>query len=358
MKKLLILIILLFSLTGCYDYKEINNLGIISAIGIDYQDNKYIVTLEVLNDQIAKDSVKLTSYIKKGTGPTLTSAVEDAADKIAHQANYTHVKLLLLSENIITNKFKNIIDFFIRSTYFRENFYILSTIKNTPKEILETTTEESPIASTSIINSLESNVYSSNNAVLKSFDLILEEIITFGIDTCFTNISLNDKEFIVDGLSLFKNTNYAGNINNENVKIYNILRNEYYRPTFSKTYGDSLFTISLLTGKPNIKVTNKNIKVTGTLSGKIMDNQTEYNIRNLQTIENINKDFSEILNEKIIDFLKEIQDKKSDILGLSRNYYQKNRKKDANFWQDIPIISTTKFQINKKGLIYEVNYEN
>ena len=58
MKKI-ILIIALFLLTGCYDYKEINNLGIISAIGIDYQDDEYNVTLEVLNDQADKDSNKI-----------------------------------------------------------------------------------------------------------------------------------------------------------------------------------------------------------------------------------------------------------------------------------------------------------
>ena len=58
MKKI-ILIITLFFLTGCYDYKEINDLAIISAIGVDYQNDEYIITLEVLNDQTDKDNAKI-----------------------------------------------------------------------------------------------------------------------------------------------------------------------------------------------------------------------------------------------------------------------------------------------------------
>ena len=99
MKKIIILILFIFTLSGCYDYKEINNLAIVSAIGIDYKDDEYIVTLEILNDQIDKNSYKITSYTKTATGKNITKAIEKAADKISNQANYTHVKLLLLSEN-------------------------------------------------------------------------------------------------------------------------------------------------------------------------------------------------------------------------------------------------------------------
>lgn len=358
MKKIIILILFIFTLSGCYDYKEINNLGIVSAIGIDYKDDEYIVTLEILNDQIDKDSSKITSYTKTGTGKNLTKAVENAAVKISHQANYTHVKLLLLSENILNDKFNSIIDFFIRSTYFRENFYVLSTLQNTPKELLNQTDKENPIASTNIIDSLENNVYSSNNAVLKTFDLILEEIVTFGIDTSFSNIKLNNKEFLVDGLSVFEDTNFKGTIDNDNVKIFNVLRNDYQRPAFTKDYDGKNFTISLLTGKSNISMTSQKINIKGNLSGKIMDNEIDANMRDLKTIENINNDFTKLLNNKIYEFMKEIQTKESDILGLSKMYYEKNRTKNDNLWKNLDINCDINFKINKKGLIYEVNYEN
>ena len=49
MKKLLILLIIPFILSGCYDYNELNDLAIISGIGIDYENEEYIVTYEILS---------------------------------------------------------------------------------------------------------------------------------------------------------------------------------------------------------------------------------------------------------------------------------------------------------------------
>lgn len=43
MKKIILLFMLLL-LTGCKDYTEINDLGIISGMIIDYKDNKYEIT--------------------------------------------------------------------------------------------------------------------------------------------------------------------------------------------------------------------------------------------------------------------------------------------------------------------------
>ena len=80
MKKI-ILIIFLFLLTGCYDYKEINNLGIVSAIGIDFKDDEYIITLEVLNDQINKQSEKVKSYTKTAHDSSLAKAIEKEVEK-------------------------------------------------------------------------------------------------------------------------------------------------------------------------------------------------------------------------------------------------------------------------------------
>ena len=38
MKKIIILLVVLSFTSACYDYKEINDLAVINAIGIDYQD--------------------------------------------------------------------------------------------------------------------------------------------------------------------------------------------------------------------------------------------------------------------------------------------------------------------------------
>ena len=358
MKKILIIILTLLLCTGCFDYKEINDLAIINAIGVDYEDDEYVITLEILNDQIDKDSSKITSYTKVGHGKNLTSAIENAADKLSKQLIFNHIKLMILSKSIIEEKFENIIDLFLRNTYFRENFYVISATKNKPETLLNHTTNEAPIASTAITDTLESIRYSSNTNVLKKFDEMVEEVITYGIDTCFSNITLKDNEFIVDGMSIFNNYSYKSNLSNEYVKIYNLLIDNFDRPTYTINYDNLSFTTAINNGKINAEINNGSINVTGNLMGRIIDNDPKYNIRDPKNLERIDNDFTNLLNKKIPEFIKVLQDNNSDILGITRNYYKKTRTKDKDYWLKLDIKSKIKFNINKKGLIYDVERES
>lgn len=358
MKKILVIILTLLFCTGCFDYKEINDLAIISAIGIDYENDEYIITLEILNDQIDKASSKITSYTKVGHGKNLTSAIENAADKLSKQLIFNHIKLMILSKSIIEEKFENIIDLFLRNTYFRENFYVISSTDTKPEDLLNHTTNEAPIASTAITDTLESISYSSNTNILKKFDEIIEEVITYGIDTCFSNITLKDNEFIVDGMSIFNNYSYKSNLSNEYVKIYNLLIDNFDRPTYTINYDNLSFTTAINNGKINAEIKSGTINVTGNLMGRIIDNDPKYNIRDPKNLERIDNDFTNLLNKKIPEFIKVLQDNNSDILGITRNYYKKTRTKDKDYWLKLDIKSNIKFNINKKGLIYDVERES
>lgn len=358
MKKILIIILTLLLCTGCFDYKEINDLAIINAIGVDYENDEYVITLEILNDQIDKDSSKITSYTKVGHGKNLTSAIENAADKLSKQLIFNHIKLMILSKSIIEEKFENIIDLFLRNTYFRENFYVISATKNKPETLLNHTTNEAPIASTAITDTLESIRYSSNTNILKKFDEMVEEVITYGIDTCFSNITLKDNEFIVDGMSIFNNYSYKSNLSNEYVKIYNLLTDNFDRPTYTINYDNLSFTTAINNGKINTEIKSGTINITGNLMGRIIDNDPKYNIRDPKNLERIDNDFTNLLNKKIPEFIKVLQDNNSDILGITRNYYKKTRTKDKDYWLKLDIKSNIKFNINKKGLIYDVERES
>lgn len=358
MKKILVIILTLLFCTGCFDYKEINDLAIISAIGIDYENDEYIITLEILNDQIDKASSKITSYTKTGSGKTLTSAIENAADKLSKELIFNHIKLMILSKSIVETKFDNIIDLFLRNTYFRENFYVISSTDTKPEDLLNHTTNEAPIASTAITDTLESISYSSNTNILKKFDEIIEEVITYGIDTCFSNITLKDDEFIVNGMSIFNNYDYIGNLDNEYVKIYNLLTDNFDRPTYTINYNNLSFTVAINNGKLNTEIKKGTINVTRNLMGRIIDNDPKFNIRDPKNLEKIDNDFTNLLNDKIKEFIKVLQDNNTDILGITKNYYKKTRDKDKDYWLKLDIKSDIRFNINKKGLIYDVERES
>jgi spore germination protein KC len=357
MKKIIILIILSFFLTGCYDYHEINKISLVTAIGIDYIDDNYIVTLEVMNQKVEKDSAKINSYTKTGSGKTIGIALEDAASKIANEPNYSHTSLMVLSASVAESKFQGIIDFFLRNTYFRENFYVITSLNDSPQQVLNTTSEENPIASSTITEMLDSNKYSTNTTIKKTFEEIIKEILTYGKDTCFTNIAINDNEFKIDGAVLFNDYALKGTITNNEAMIYNLFQKNTYRPSFTKQYSDKYFAISVTKSNPGLTIKNGKLIINGDITGEIMQNESNFDIRDLETLKMLNDDFEYLIMNNILSFLEKIQQLNSDILGIDNMVYLNSRKKIDNYWLNLDFEINITFEINKKGLIYEVSNE-
>ena len=115
MKKILLLIIIIF-MTGCYDYHEINETAIVCGIGLDYQDDYYILTYEILNIKSNSEDINNNEkkYIVEDKGKSIIDAVSNIERKISINTSYSHVLVLLVSKNILNDKLLDVSDYFIR----------------------------------------------------------------------------------------------------------------------------------------------------------------------------------------------------------------------------------------------------
>ena len=118
MKKIIIPLILILSLSGCKDYIEINDLAILTGIVIDYKDNMYEVTAQlIVNDKDSKIEVFKTS----------SSSINEAIAELSKLSNkevfISHLKVLIVTDRII-KKDIDFKDYFLRSSKSKMNFYI------------------------------------------------------------------------------------------------------------------------------------------------------------------------------------------------------------------------------------------
>jgi len=131
MKKIIILFIFLF-LTGC-DYIELNDLSIIKSIGIDYQENKYYLYAEII-DEINNENTPTTRIIEVSENK-IEKCFKELIIRSNKTIHYSHIDLLILSTNLKNNNLKEIFNYFLKNKNFRNDFMTISS--NNVKDLIK-----------------------------------------------------------------------------------------------------------------------------------------------------------------------------------------------------------------------------
>ena len=340
--KKLLLLFLPFFLTGCYDYQEITDLGIIVALGIDYQNDKYIITYELLEDNKDKQSGITSSYTVSGEDKILAKAFEDASSKIAKKAYYSHIDIVLFSQNIVSNHFQTVTDYLLRDKDLREDFNIV--IVDNPQNILGSTNSQLKVIGSNITKRIKAKKFE------KKYSNVITDILMFGKDTSIPIIDIQNDNILITGLAIFHNYNYVYSLDNYSTDIYMLIINN----TNKVIMNSSDFSIAIYNTDIKIDMNKKYISLKGTVNAEIIDNPLNYDIKDEQVLKKIEDTFSKQLNNNIKDLIEILQNNNSDILGITNNYYQKKRIKNNKLWLRNDIKNNIKVKISKKGIIYEV----
>lgn len=144
MKKNIKLILLTFIiltnsliLSGCWNYREINDLFIVTGIAIDKNQNKdgYILSIETIAPKGVKAGEMLSSTITV-EGKTVFDAIRNSIQISGKKMYWSHSKVIVVSEEIAREGVIPILDFFNRSIEVRSDIWLLVSLNKTAKEIL------------------------------------------------------------------------------------------------------------------------------------------------------------------------------------------------------------------------------
>ena len=348
-KKIIMLIIIPLLLNGCYDYQEITDLGIIVALGVDYQNNEFVITYEVLDDNKDKQSGLISSYTVTSSDTNLAKAFEKTSSKMAKKPYYSHIDIVLFGTSLAKDKFKDLTDYFLRNNDIREDFDVV--IVDNPQKVLESTTLKQKVIGSSIVKAIKSDKYGIGISLEKKYSDITSEILAFGQDTIIPKINIINNDIILEGLALFNNYNLVSYLNTQDSSTYNLINNNAKNTILTN---DNSFSIAIYNSKIDINM-NNSINISGSVNAEILQNNPNYNIKNSQVLKELEEDFTNILNNNIVLLITKLQENNSDVLGLTNNYYKTNRIKNNKLWLYKDINSNVDLIISKKGIIYEVD---
>ena len=354
MKKILIIIFSVFFLTGCYDYNDLSDLGIITGVGIDFQNDKFLVTYEIVSTKKNGNSSEGSkTYQVSATGDTIAKAFLNAGELMDKVAYFDHVEIIVMDSNIARNYMKELGEYIVRSPKFRNEVYTAIVKNTTAKEVISKTNDVKPLASSYIVELLENSNDSGGAAYYAPFTLSLRHILTNGEDAKMPIITMEDDNIKLIGMGIFKDFTYQYDLSLEQASIVNLM-NDFKVKTINLEYtckNNKKTVVNIY--KSNLKIEPKKEKllIKGKVNAELIQNDCDLDLRNTEVYKKLNTDFNNILENRINEVINILKKYKSNAIPIGKNYYNHYRILNDN-WINYPTYYDIDFKINKKGLIF------
>ena len=385
--KIIILVLTLIPLmTGCYNYQELNNLSIVTGTSIEKENDKYKVTIQVVNpkkNDDARSSNQPTFITYSQVGNTLQEAYRNIVLTSSRRIYGSHINILIISEDIAEKDIRETIDFIFRNPEIRKEFYVL--LSKTPSKLLELNTPITNISSSNIKDTLTADaIYLAtskqvtynkmmNMYLNPNLEIVLPTIEIIGEDTKGDNIdNLKNTDpktdYKLTGLAVFKGNKILTTLKDKEAIMYNIITNNVnntilkYECEKDKYIANKISEISTST-EIDPKTNKLKLKIKGTAT--ISEVHCNYDLTNPKTIKEIEKKLNKQVTKDTTDIIKKFQNLNTDIFGFKDMYY-KNYYKEFNKIKDkydetfknmeLDITSNVKIiaKGNVEGDIYEM----
>lgn len=320
MKKI-ILILLLLTLTGCKDYTEINDLAIVSGIIIDYIDNKYEITSELIINNKESELQILTT-----TSTSIDEAIKEMSKLTNKKVFIPHLKVLIITDNILKSDI-DYYDYFLRNSKSSMNFFVYYIDSNIKDKIFRINDKNDKNA-LHIEKMLEFNkqIFSSSTP-LSFIDLVYKKLET-GIDIIYPRIEIvnnNEKDILyLSNQISYQNNKIIEFTENESI-TYNILTNTIDKSSITVKCDNETFTMQIQDIKTKYKWKNNIFNINTNLNAKITDYECKYDLNNINSLKKLEKLSKDYINTEINNLVNKTKKDNNDILGIE-NYIYKHDK--------------------------------
>lgn len=128
-----IVLSLLLLLPGCWNSKDIQNLAYVTAIGLDYEKDKFVIYVQVLNfKNVARtETVEIGKpvpvWIGRGEGRTVTEAFTSLYRTSQLRMFWGHVKVIVAGERVLERGLQEAYDMLNRYREVRYNILLYGT---------------------------------------------------------------------------------------------------------------------------------------------------------------------------------------------------------------------------------------
>ncbi len=344
MKKF-ILLTLIFLLTGCYNYSELNNISIVECASVDIEDNQYVINFLISENK--------ESLILEGKGRTISDAISEMNLKSSKELYIGHMLVYVISEEVAKNGVNNVTDYFFRNSSSKKTFQIVISKGYKAKDILKAiSNNDIPNIAKSLTNenSLSSFII---NTTLLSFTKAINDP---GVEAISNGIAVDNNTIKIESLAIFKDDKFIKWIDKSTSQGITILYNQ--ASSYKINTSCAVFNLNDLKIDKSFIIKEKILfKIKITANTEISEMHCNHDLKNNDDLKKLENDLiyslTNILNESVY----EVKRTKIDSIGLGHYIYLNDYKNYLKIKDNYLDNLNVEFEIFPNLLIYENSNE-
>jgi spore germination protein KC len=389
MKKILsffIMVLLLISLlTACWSRKELNEIAIVTAIGIDKTKDGYMVSVQIINPaEIAgKTATGRTEVIRfMKTGDTMMEAMRRLSTDVPRRVYVAHLREVIFGEELAKEGIGKVLDSLSRHHEMRSDFFLTVAKGSKASDILNVQTALEKNPSVKISSALETSAKAWAPTMAVTIDELITSIVSKGKQpvltgvyvygnpesgSSFTNVqNVSPKTGLkIDSIGVFKRDKLIGWLNEEESKGFNYIADKVKTTAVTFPCEDGKITIATIRSKTNVKGKMEKgkpkISIDVTTEGNVGEVACKIDLSKPEKIKELNENYQNTIKENIEAAIKTVQeDFQSDIFGFGdviyRAYPKAWKRFEKNWDQEFAKLEVTvnvKAEIRRLGTITE-----
>lgn len=340
----ILLLSVLLLLGGCWNKRELNELAIVTAVGVDKSDEQFEISVQIVNpNQVASNKasgIQVPVFTHHAKGKSLFDAIRKLTALTPRKPYYAHAQIIIIGEEMAEEGMNSILDLFQRDPEGRSDFNFIVSHDSTAQEILSVLTplEDVPASkmfkslkvSEAVLGTTESVILDDLIQSLGSIDhsAVLPSIHIYGdadAGDFSSNIEKIDSpaQLKYGGLAIFKNYKLIGYLTEQESRDYNFLNNNIKStfeiiacPEEGKISTEIINSSTKMTGHFQNDVPSISIKLD--IEQNVAEVSCSLDLTKSKTIDALNKETSRQIKERLERTLQTIQQTyQADLLKFS-----------------------------------------
>lgn len=340
-KKYMFIALIFSLLSGCWSAKELTELAIVSAMGIEKSGDEYVVTVQIINpgDIAGKTQttrVAVSTYSIKGR--SIFEAIRKLSKLAPRKLYFAHLRLVVIGEELAKEGISKALEFMSRDHEFRTDFYLVVSKKNSPFDILNVLTPIEKNPSNKVFNTIEVSYKNWAPTARVNLDELINKLTSTGNNPVLTGIIIKGNENIsgslenvesipspanlmLDNIAIFQDEKLVGWLDQEESKGYNYITDNVINTVAVLDWQDGNITLEFTNSSTKVTVVTignnrPKIKVDVFPEAQIGEVLADIDL----TKEEIIKEVEQVTNERghkvLTDVIKKAQKLQTDIFGF------------------------------------------